>query len=198
VESEGGALRVSDASPPEIRGLVDPLAPDEPTWSDARIAGGPKGIVAARAAIDGTAGSWVYDLWLLEHIAESLGLEPLKPAADRPGVEVALGVSASGSSPTASAASYLLTTIVSEIVPARGMALPGKRTCSRRRRAGLTRLRRRNTVFLKRHLPILMRERRAAAEEHLLARLEREPDPAGAGGSCAASRTSGSAPTPTG
>jgi hypothetical protein len=91
VESEGGALRVSDESPPEIRGLVEPLNSDEPTWSDVRIAGGPKGIVAARAAIDGTAGSWVYDVWLLEHIAESLGLEPLKAARIGPAWKVPYG-----------------------------------------------------------------------------------------------------------
>jgi hypothetical protein len=91
VSSENGTLRLSDDSPPEIRGLVEPLAPDEPTWSDVRIAGGPKGIVAARAAIDGTAGSWVYDLWLLEHIADSLRLPALEPARIGPRWKVPYG-----------------------------------------------------------------------------------------------------------
>lgn len=91
VASHGGTLRVSDESPPEIRGLVEPLTADEPTWSDVRIAGGPRGIVAARAAIDGTTGSWVYDLWLLEHIARSLHLPPLKPARIGPSWKVPYG-----------------------------------------------------------------------------------------------------------
>ena len=46
VSSDGGTLRASDESPPEIRGLVETLTADEATWSDVRIAGGPKGIVA--------------------------------------------------------------------------------------------------------------------------------------------------------
>src|SRR5262245_17699144 len=91
VSSEDGTLTASDDDPPEIRGLVDPLSSDEATWSDVRIAAGPKGIVAARAAIDGTAGSWVYDLWLLEHIARALDLAPLKPARIGPAWKVPYG-----------------------------------------------------------------------------------------------------------
>ena len=91
VSSDDGALRVSGDSPPEIRGLVEPLNTDEATWSDVRIAGGPKGIVAARAAIDGTAGSWVYDLWLLEHIATSLRLPALGRARVGPSWKVPYG-----------------------------------------------------------------------------------------------------------
>jgi hypothetical protein len=91
VSSEDGALTASDGTPPEIRGLVEPLTPDEPTWSDVRIAGGPKGIVAARAAIDGTAGSWVYALWLLERIADSLRLPPLGRARVGPAWKVPYG-----------------------------------------------------------------------------------------------------------
>jgi hypothetical protein len=91
VSSEDGALTAPDGTPPEIRGLVEPLTPDEATWSDVRIAGGPKGIVAARAAIDGTTGSWVYDLWLLEIIARSLDLAPLKPARIGPAWKVPYG-----------------------------------------------------------------------------------------------------------
>ena len=90
--SDDGALRVSDESPPEIRGVAGRLAPDLATWTDVRIAGGPKGIVAARSAIDGTTGSWVYDLWLLEHIAQSLGLPPLKPARIGPSWKVPYGL----------------------------------------------------------------------------------------------------------
>ncbi len=92
VRSDDGALRVSDGSPPEIRGLVGRLAPDTVTWSDVRIAGGPRGIVAARSAIDGTTGSWVYDLWLCEHIAQVLELPPLKAARIGPAWKVPYGL----------------------------------------------------------------------------------------------------------
>ena len=92
VRSDDGALRVSDGSPPEIRGVVGRLAPDEETWNDVRIAGGPRGIVAARSAIDGTTGSWVYDLWLCEHIAHALDLPPLKPARIGPAWKVPYGL----------------------------------------------------------------------------------------------------------
>ena len=92
VISEGGELRVSDDSPAEIRGVIEPLKADEVTWSDARIAGGAKGIVAARAAIDGTMGSWVYDLWLCERIAEALGLPSLNPARVGPAWKVPYGL----------------------------------------------------------------------------------------------------------
>jgi hypothetical protein len=89
--SDGGALRASESTPAEIRAVADRLSPDLATWTDARIAGGPKGIVAARSAIDGTTGSWVYDLWLCERIAQSLGLAPLKPARIGPSWKVPYG-----------------------------------------------------------------------------------------------------------
>jgi len=93
IVSEHGALRASAETPSKVRALVDRLAADPTTWSDARIAGGADGIVAARGAIDGTMGSWVYDLWLLEHIARSLELAPLKRARVGPSwrVPYALG-----------------------------------------------------------------------------------------------------------
>jgi hypothetical protein len=80
ISSDDGALRVSEESPRAIHSLIGRVVPDQVTWSDVRIAGGPKGIVAARSAIDGTTGSWVYDLWLCEHIAHALELPRLKQA----------------------------------------------------------------------------------------------------------------------
>jgi hypothetical protein len=91
VESRGGRLSASGATPAEIRTLVEGIRPDEATWSDVRLAGGPKGIVASRDAIDGTTGSWVYDLWLCERIAERLGLAPLKAARVGPRWRVPYG-----------------------------------------------------------------------------------------------------------
>ena len=80
IVSEDGSLRASAETPSEVSALVERLAADPTTWSDTRIAGGADGIVAARGAMDGTMGSWVYDLWLLEHIARSLEFAPLKRA----------------------------------------------------------------------------------------------------------------------
>ena len=74
-----------------IRTLVEGIRADEATWSDVRLAGGPKGIVASRDAIDGTTGSWVYDLWLCERIAERLELAPLKAARVGPRWRVPYG-----------------------------------------------------------------------------------------------------------
>jgi hypothetical protein len=92
VRSDDGELRATDDTPAPVRTLVERLAPDRATWSDVLVAGGPKGIVAARAAIDGTTGSWVYDLWLLERIADRLQLEPLKPARVGPRWRVPYGL----------------------------------------------------------------------------------------------------------
>ena len=92
IASDGGTLRASDESPERVHTLIDSLAPDRPTWSDVLIAGGPAGIVAARRAIDGTAGSWVYDLWLCERIATALDLAPLKPARVGPRWKVPYGL----------------------------------------------------------------------------------------------------------
>ena len=91
VVSDGGALRVSGEGPAEIHGLIAGLSRDRATWSDVRIAGGPQGVVAARSAIDGTTGSWPYDLWLLERIARTLDLEPLEPARIGPRWKVPYG-----------------------------------------------------------------------------------------------------------
>jgi hypothetical protein len=91
IVSERGALRASGESPAGIHDLVKGLTRDPATWSDSRIAGGPEGIVAARSAIDGTTGSWPYDLWLLERIARVLDLSPLKPARIGPRWKVPYG-----------------------------------------------------------------------------------------------------------
>ena len=91
VESDNGALRIADA-PAAIHELVAALSPSVPTWSDALIAGGPDGIVAARGALDGIENSWVYDLWLLERIAERLALVPLPDARIGPAWKVPYGL----------------------------------------------------------------------------------------------------------
>ena len=88
----GGSLRASDDSPAAVRALADSLAADEVTWSDTRVTGGEKGIVAARQAIDGLNYGFAYDLWLCERIARTLELEPLKPARIGPAWKVPYGL----------------------------------------------------------------------------------------------------------
>jgi hypothetical protein len=75
-----GTLRVVGAASSELETLIAGLTTSAPTWSDTRITGGPEGIVATRDAIDGIENSWAYDLWLIERIAERLGLVPLRDA----------------------------------------------------------------------------------------------------------------------
>jgi hypothetical protein len=91
VTARRGALRASPESPAEIDGLLAGLTGDEATWGGAIVAGGSEGIVASRGAIDGTVGSWVYDLWLCEWIARSLRLPPLPPARVGPSWRVPYG-----------------------------------------------------------------------------------------------------------
>jgi hypothetical protein len=90
IASEGGALRASPGSPPDLHGLLAGLNSDEATWGDVIVVGGAAGIVAARGAIDATIGRWVYDLWLCEWIASSLGFPPLPPARIGPSWRVPL------------------------------------------------------------------------------------------------------------
>ena len=95
IEAEGGALRASDESPPEIRGLIRGLTPDPTTWSDTSVTGGPDGIVAARSFFDGVENNWVYDLWLCERIAQLLRLSPLPPKRIGPAWKVPYGLGGS-------------------------------------------------------------------------------------------------------
>lgn len=66
----------------ELTGLERVLArmrPNDAIWQDLAVQGGPNGIVATRGSVD-TPGFWVYDLWLLEAIANELALAPLDRA----------------------------------------------------------------------------------------------------------------------
>jgi len=92
IDSDHGTLVASDASPAEVRGLVGALTPDRVTWSDMRMTGGPDGIVAARTAIDGIENSFVFDLWLAEHLAAALRLPALPPARLGPSWKVPYGL----------------------------------------------------------------------------------------------------------
>ena len=91
-ESEGGDLRASEDSAPEVRELIDSLTADRATWSDVRVAGGADGIVAARSAIDDVGFGWAYDLWLCEWLASTLNLQPLEPKRIGPAWKVPYGL----------------------------------------------------------------------------------------------------------
>ena len=95
IASVNGALATEGAAPSAVADLVRDLRPSPETWSDVRVTAGPDGIVATRAAIDGIANSWAYDLWLLERVAERLDLPPLPDARVGPAWKVpyALGKS---------------------------------------------------------------------------------------------------------
>jgi hypothetical protein len=61
--------------------LPPDLLPSRPSswWDGVRVGGGPDGLTARR---DGRVGrGWIYDLWLLERVADALALAPL-PAPD--------------------------------------------------------------------------------------------------------------------
>ena len=92
VDSVEGTLRSTGDGSPALAALIGELSGSPETWSDARITGGPEGIVAARDALDGLENSWVYDLWLLERIAERLELVPLPEARLGPAWKVPYGL----------------------------------------------------------------------------------------------------------
>ena len=92
IESDDGTLIASGDAAPELSGLLLRLMSSLSSWSDTRIHGGPDGIVAARGSLDMIENNWVYDLWLLERIADDLGLEPLPPARIGPAWKVPYGL----------------------------------------------------------------------------------------------------------
>jgi hypothetical protein len=74
VREEGGRLVAEPGSPPEVEEFVAGLAPAPEVWRDAEIEGGPDGIVARRPiTMKANPQGYVYDLWLLERLADRLG-----------------------------------------------------------------------------------------------------------------------------
>ncbi|HEX6712650.1 MAG TPA: hypothetical protein VF066_04665 [Thermoleophilaceae bacterium] len=92
LHSDDGTMRVDGPAPAEVESLIARLTTSQTTWSDARVTGGPDGIVASRDAVDGIEASWAYDLWLLEQIAERLALVPLRDARIGPAWKVPYGL----------------------------------------------------------------------------------------------------------
>jgi hypothetical protein len=77
--SDGRLAPEADA-PPEALEVLAALSPAV-VWNDVRIVAGDHGLVANRAMRGGPYG-WVYDLWLLERLADHLKARP-RPATKR-------------------------------------------------------------------------------------------------------------------
>lgn len=72
VEEEKGRLVAKPGGPPEVEEFLGGLAPDPKVWRQLEIEGGPDGILARRPVTAHPQG-YVYDLWLVERLAERLG-----------------------------------------------------------------------------------------------------------------------------
>jgi hypothetical protein len=65
-------------------------APD--VWRRLRIVAGPEGIVARRPAFDDFVSGWIYDLWLLERLADATGAPALERRRIGPAFEIPYGM----------------------------------------------------------------------------------------------------------
>jgi hypothetical protein len=77
----GGAFRIQESdhrpvaepgAPPEVDDVLGGAAPGRSVWRDVEIEGGPDGITARRPGKAHPQG-YVYDLWLVERLADRLG-----------------------------------------------------------------------------------------------------------------------------
>jgi hypothetical protein len=79
LRGEDGVLRTAGDAPGRVADLTGELSRAPDVWRELRVVAGPEGIVATRPSA-ATVPGWIYDLWLLERLAERLELEPLPPA----------------------------------------------------------------------------------------------------------------------
>ncbi len=79
LRGEDGEIVPADGTdlPGAVAATIVSLAPSPDVWRRLRIAAGPEGIVAVRPLIDDFLSGWVYDLWLLERLADDAGAPPL-------------------------------------------------------------------------------------------------------------------------
>jgi hypothetical protein len=93
IKSVDGRLNAGEGSSPEVRGAIAGIGAGQDVWGSVVVHGGPDGIVAVRPSPeDFTGTTWAYDLWLLEHLARTLGLEPLPKARIGPAWKVPYGL----------------------------------------------------------------------------------------------------------
>jgi hypothetical protein len=71
VEAHDGRLEADSGSAPEVGELLGGLAPSD-AWKQCEVEGGPNGILARRPVTAHPQG-YVYDLWLIERLADRLG-----------------------------------------------------------------------------------------------------------------------------
>jgi hypothetical protein len=72
VRDDDGRLIVEPGAVPEVEEVVAGLAPAPATWREVVVEGGPDGILARRPVTAHSQG-YVYDLWLVERLADRLG-----------------------------------------------------------------------------------------------------------------------------
>jgi hypothetical protein len=74
VRDEDGRLVAEPGAPPEVEELLAGLAPAPEVWRDVVVEGGPDGILARRPIkMKANPQGYVYDLWLVERLADRLG-----------------------------------------------------------------------------------------------------------------------------
>jgi hypothetical protein len=72
IEARDGRLVAAPGAMPEVEAALGELAPDVRIWRDLVVEGGPDGIRARRPVTAHPQG-YVYDLWLVERLADRLG-----------------------------------------------------------------------------------------------------------------------------
>ncbi len=74
IREDDGRLVVEPGAPSEVEELIAGLAPAPDVWRDVEVDGGPDGIIARRPIkMKGNPQGYVYDLWLVERLADRLG-----------------------------------------------------------------------------------------------------------------------------
>jgi hypothetical protein len=79
---EDGLVRAESDAPVALRAVLHALRPSPDVWDGLLVVGGPEGIVANRPVPHRVRVQfqWLYDLWLVERIADSLHASALPPA----------------------------------------------------------------------------------------------------------------------
>jgi len=74
LREDGGRLVAEPGAPSEVEEFLAGLAQDSDVWRDLEVEGGPEGILARRPIkMKGNPQGYVYDLWLVERLADRLG-----------------------------------------------------------------------------------------------------------------------------
>lgn len=72
VRDDGGRLVAEPGALPEVEAFLEGLAPAPAVWREVEVSGGPNGLLARRPVTAHPQG-YVYDLWLVERLADRLG-----------------------------------------------------------------------------------------------------------------------------